>query len=118
MVRQGMLVESGLHKFLGLYRALPKLLRDVGVDPHVLISWVDEFEIHVPETRFSGKLLTDRFDPSPLDAAINRRSCCCLPAASPGGSRWITWISCDSFRNSPGVLQSAFDGAKSAFILH
>src|SRR5215212_12141679 len=45
----GMPVESGLHKFLGIYRALPALLRDVGVDPHAILSWVDGVQIHIPD---------------------------------------------------------------------
>src|SRR5215216_5183946 len=45
----GMPVESGLHKFLGIYRALPALLRDVGVDPHATLDWVDAVQVHVPD---------------------------------------------------------------------
>jgi 15-cis-phytoene desaturase len=41
-VDRGMPVESGLHKFLGVYRALPDLLRRVGVDPDEMLTWVDE----------------------------------------------------------------------------
>ena len=44
----GMPVESGLHKFLGIYRALPRLLRDTGTDPDAILAWVDEVEVHVP----------------------------------------------------------------------
>src|SRR5215213_8549212 len=44
----GMAVESGLHKFLGIYRELPRLLRDVNVRLNDLLVWVDELEIHVP----------------------------------------------------------------------
>src|SRR5215212_2423499 len=45
----GMPVESGLHKFLGIYRALPALLRDVGVDHHSILSWEDAVQIHIPD---------------------------------------------------------------------
>lgn len=45
----GMPVDSGLHKFLGIYRALPALLRDVGVDPHTILSWEDALQVHVPD---------------------------------------------------------------------
>jgi 15-cis-phytoene desaturase len=48
-VEGGMPVESGLHKFLGIYRALPALLREVGVDPHAILSWVDAVQIHIPD---------------------------------------------------------------------
>jgi len=44
-------VESGLHKFLGIYRELPRLLRDVGVRLNGMLAWVDEVAIHSP----SGK---------------------------------------------------------------
>jgi 15-cis-phytoene desaturase len=46
--QDGMPVESGLHKFLGVYRELPRLLRDVGIRLNELLIWVDELEIHVP----------------------------------------------------------------------
>jgi 15-cis-phytoene desaturase len=48
-VEGGMPVESGLHKFLGIYRALPRLLRDAGVDPHAILSWEDAVQIHIPD---------------------------------------------------------------------
>src|SRR5215213_6152970 len=44
----GMAVESGLHKFLGIYRELPRLLRDVGITLNKMLAWVDEISIHVP----------------------------------------------------------------------
>jgi 15-cis-phytoene desaturase len=48
-VEDGMPVDSGLHKFLGIYRALPRLMRDVGVDPDAVLSWEDAVQIHVPD---------------------------------------------------------------------
>jgi 15-cis-phytoene desaturase len=54
-VQDGMMVESGLHKFLGIYRALPRLLNEVGVDCNDILEWVDELAIlHPgrPEARF------------------------------------------------------------------
>lgn len=45
----GMQVESGVHKFLGIYRALPALLREVGVDHETILNWVDGLEFHVPD---------------------------------------------------------------------
>ena len=47
-VEGGMPVESGLHKFLGIYRAMPRLLRDAGVDPDSILAWVDEMAVHAP----------------------------------------------------------------------
>ena len=47
-IDDGMPVESGLHKFLGVYRALPALLEDAGVQVDDIITWVDELEIHHP----------------------------------------------------------------------
>jgi 15-cis-phytoene desaturase len=44
----GMPVESGLHKFLGIYRALPALLEEAGVKINDIIEWVDELQIHHP----------------------------------------------------------------------
>jgi 15-cis-phytoene desaturase len=45
----GMPIDSGLHKFLGIYRALPSLLREVGVDAQSIVSWEDAVQIHVPD---------------------------------------------------------------------
>jgi 15-cis-phytoene desaturase len=41
-VDAGMPVESGLHKFLGIYRALPQLLEEAGVKTDEMLTWVDE----------------------------------------------------------------------------
>lgn len=45
----GMTVESGLHKFLGIYRELPALLEDCGVSLEKMLTWVDAMEIHIPD---------------------------------------------------------------------
>jgi 15-cis-phytoene desaturase len=50
-VEDGMLVESGLHKYLGIYRALPRLLEDVGVDLDQMLTWVDALELHARDGR-------------------------------------------------------------------
>jgi 15-cis-phytoene desaturase len=47
----GMPVESGLHKYLGIYRALPRLLKEVGVDLDQMLSWVDELAFLTPDGR-------------------------------------------------------------------
>lgn len=47
-VEDGMPVESGLHKFLGIYRALPKLLEECGAALSDIITWVDQLQIHHP----------------------------------------------------------------------
>jgi 15-cis-phytoene desaturase len=47
-LEDGMAVESGLHKFLGVYRALPALLEEAGVKINDIIDWVDELHIHHP----------------------------------------------------------------------
>lgn len=41
----GMLMESGLHRFLGFYTALPDVLQKVGVDLDTMLVWEDEIEI-------------------------------------------------------------------------
>lgn len=46
--QDGMLVESGLHKFLGIYRALPELLTRVGIDLNSMLTWTDEVVYHIP----------------------------------------------------------------------
>jgi 15-cis-phytoene desaturase len=65
----GMPVDSGLHKFLGIYRALPRLLRDVGVDPHAVLAWVDEVAVHVPGATVPARLLAA--DPDVADRALD-----------------------------------------------
>jgi 15-cis-phytoene desaturase len=51
---QGMEVESGLHRFLGFYEALPKLLKHVGVDHNDILVWEDEIEIKMPDNEPSA----------------------------------------------------------------
>ncbi|HEU5121232.1 MAG TPA: FAD-dependent oxidoreductase [Candidatus Saccharimonadales bacterium] len=45
----GMQVESGLHRYLGFYSALPKLLEKVGTKLDDVLFWEDEIEIRVPD---------------------------------------------------------------------
>lgn len=44
--KDGMQMESGLHKFLGIYRELPRVLKESGVDIHEMLTWVDAMELH------------------------------------------------------------------------
>ncbi|HSE61109.1 MAG TPA: FAD-dependent oxidoreductase [Candidatus Saccharimonadales bacterium] len=43
-----MQVETGLHRFLGFYSHLPRLLKAAGIDPEHILAWEDEIEIRVP----------------------------------------------------------------------
>jgi len=45
----GMLVESGLHRFLGYYEALPRLINNAGIELEDIIVWEDEIEIRLPD---------------------------------------------------------------------
>jgi 15-cis-phytoene desaturase len=45
----GMAVESGLHRFLGFYTALPSVLKKVGIDLNKLLYWEDEIEIRTAD---------------------------------------------------------------------
>jgi 15-cis-phytoene desaturase len=45
----GMRVESGLHRFLGFYTELPKLMEEVGIDLDKALVWEDEIEIRIPD---------------------------------------------------------------------
>lgn len=45
----GMLVESGLHRVLGFYEAMPTILKRAGLDLDAMVVWEDEFEIWVPD---------------------------------------------------------------------
>jgi 15-cis-phytoene desaturase len=42
-------IESGLHRFLGFYTALPDVLRKVGVDLDTIVHWEDEIEVRMPD---------------------------------------------------------------------
>ncbi|HEX6595887.1 MAG TPA: FAD-dependent oxidoreductase [Acidimicrobiales bacterium] len=55
-VEDGMPVESGLHRFLGFFSALPDLLKRCGVDLDEMVCWEDEFEIRVPDGGAQGIL--------------------------------------------------------------
>ncbi len=48
-VQDGMSVESGLHRYLGFYSALPRLLKKAGIDPEAILIWEDELEIRLPD---------------------------------------------------------------------
>ncbi|HVL27500.1 MAG TPA: FAD-dependent oxidoreductase [Acidimicrobiales bacterium] len=55
-VEDGMAVESGLHRFLGFFSALPDLLKRAGVDLDAMVCWEDEFEVRVPDGGAQGIL--------------------------------------------------------------
>ncbi|WP_022872612.1 hydroxysqualene dehydroxylase [Nesterenkonia alba] len=48
-VQDGMEVESGLHRYLGFYTALPRLIRHVGKRLDDVVVWEDEIEILTPD---------------------------------------------------------------------
>ncbi|MDP9401968.1 MAG: FAD-dependent oxidoreductase [Actinomycetota bacterium] len=54
--KDGMAVESGLHRFLGFFSALPRLLERAGVDLGAMVCWEDEIEIRLPDGGPSGVL--------------------------------------------------------------
>jgi 15-cis-phytoene desaturase len=52
--KDGMMVESGLHRFLGFYEALPDLLCKAGIHLDDILYWEDEIEIRLPDGRGNG----------------------------------------------------------------
>jgi len=50
----GMEVESGYHKFLGYYEALPELLKRAGIDPDEMLIWEHSMEIRHPDADKPG----------------------------------------------------------------
>ena len=48
-VMDGMRVESGLHRWLGFYKALPQLFERAGLNPDDAVIWEDELEIRLPD---------------------------------------------------------------------
>jgi 15-cis-phytoene desaturase len=55
-VEGGMQVESGLHRYIGVYRALPGLLERAGVELDEVVEWEDEIEIRPPGGQSSAVL--------------------------------------------------------------
>lgn len=45
---RGMEIESGFHRFLGFYTALPRILKKVGIKLDDILFWEDEVEIRLP----------------------------------------------------------------------
>ena len=45
----GMHVESGLHRWLGFYKALPALFKKAGLNPDDAVIWEDELQIRLPD---------------------------------------------------------------------
>jgi 15-cis-phytoene desaturase len=48
-VDDGMPVESGLHRWLGFYKALPRLFKKAGLNHHDALVWGDEVQIWLPD---------------------------------------------------------------------
>lgn len=46
---EGMQVETGLHRYLGFYTKLPRLLRHVGLKVKDVVIWRDEIAFRVPD---------------------------------------------------------------------
>lgn len=46
---RGMWVESGLHRYLGFYKALPRLMKRAGIDLEQALFWEDQFEIRLAD---------------------------------------------------------------------
>lgn len=49
--QDGMHIETGLHRFLGFYKALPEILQVAGVAVDDIVAWEDEIEIRTPQGR-------------------------------------------------------------------
>lgn len=52
--KDGMMVESGLHRVLGFYSAFPDLLCRAGINVNDIVYWEDEVEIRLPDGRGNG----------------------------------------------------------------
>lgn len=48
-IDDGMHVESGLHRWLGFYRALPALFKKAGLDHNDSLIWEDEVQFRLPD---------------------------------------------------------------------
>jgi 15-cis-phytoene desaturase len=67
---KGMDVESGLHRFLGFYSELPKLIEGVGLSLDDVLIWEDEIEIRTPEGVNAVFQLAPLFKPLKTVASI------------------------------------------------
>lgn len=54
-VEDGMPVESGLHKYLGFYSAMPRLFKKAGIDLEDVVIWNSTLEITLPDGQPSGE---------------------------------------------------------------
>ncbi len=60
---KGMEVESGLHRYLGVFKELPELLEHVGIDLNTMLVWEDEIEIKMPDSQPSSVFGLSIFKP-------------------------------------------------------
>ncbi|WP_458125956.1 hydroxysqualene dehydroxylase [Paenibacillus sp. Z3-2] len=56
---RGMEVESGFHKFIGYYKALPDLLERAGIDPDGMLVWETTMEVRHPDADEHGEFGLD-----------------------------------------------------------
>jgi 15-cis-phytoene desaturase len=61
-IENGMDVESGLHRMLGFYEALPELMKECDIDIEKAVLWEDEIEIVLPND-ISGSFGMSFFKP-------------------------------------------------------
>ncbi len=100
----GMRVESGLHRVIGTYRALPELLRRAGVGWNEIVIWEDEVEFLQPGPQPSAV-----FSAAPLRnplqtlADIAGHNDYLSPGAKLSFSRFLTRGVLD-FANEPAML--------------
>ena len=53
-IDMGMQVESGLHRYIGYYKELPKLLRKCGININDIFAWEKEIDILVKKDYMNG----------------------------------------------------------------
>lgn len=57
----GMLVESGFHRHIGYYEALPKVLKKVGVEVDKIVQWEEQIDIRIKGRNKKNHLVFHRF---------------------------------------------------------
>ena len=55
-IDMGMQVESGLHRYIGYYKELPKLLRKCGININDIFAWEKEIDILVKKDYMNGSV--------------------------------------------------------------
>lgn len=78
-VEDGMPIESGLHRYLGFYKYLPRILHRAGISLNDMLFWEDAFDVRLPDGEPTG-----HFSVSPIHRPLR------MLASLAGNTRFIS----------------------------